>query len=739
MFKLKFKNINKIFVVLILFFVATASTLVAADEIRFRSNRFTQMEPMDFDAVNYNTDLTGFQVAGQNQYLTLFVNPYDLSIKVRNGITGYIWSSTLDDMENYRLNQTWRNFVSSAVTIDYVIGDATRSRESLLTNNSTFSIQNIENGFVAAIEFGSSGIKMDLAVVVENADVVVTVLNDSIYEPEGVQLISMQLFPFLGATFEDSVTGYMFIPDGAGALIRFEEMPEMNAPFRGMFYGDDYGISFGAATTINLPHVLIMPVYGMVHGVGQDAFLTIVEGGDHYAELIAHTAGTFTEFNWITPTFHYRQSYFQPTTRDITRGPTILLMQEERNQFDLIMRHRILSGNQADYVGMALTYQERLVETGVLTPLLENGPMLRLDILAAETEPGLIWNNLIVMTHVTDVVDMVASLQSHNVNQFMVNYFGWARGGLSNSFPYRSRFERRAGSRNEVHSTIQTLEEYGVPMFFHTDYVLVQRGANRLFGGTRINQQITTRPIDRTMIPKIALGQVERDLRNFERYGITNLAIMNTASFLYSTWNPGFEATRTQNLATNQAIIDQLNEGDIARTALYNPNANHWHQTLHFFDVPMTASGYLFATDTVPFLHIVLRGHINYYASPSNFSANSRGELLRKIEFGAYPSFILTNEPSHLLADTRSRNIFTSEFTLWEDTIVEYYQIINAALGEVRGQRIVTREVLTPGVVKVTYENQVQIIVNYTNHEFNFNNVIVEAEGFAVIRAGESR
>lgn len=740
MFKVKkipFKNPIKLLIVVVMLFSTTLSHTVIGSDIRFRSNRFTQMEEDDATLFNYNDSTDGFTLAASNKDLSLYVDENSLAIKLRNETTGYVWSSTLDTMEDHRLNETWRNFVHSAVTIDYVISDDNSSRESLTSNNSQVDFRLIDQGFQADIEFASSGIQIQLEVRLEDADLVVTVHNDSIYEPTDVRLIAMQLYPFFGATKEGDVPGYMFIPDGAGALIRFGETGiPMTTPFRAMIYGQDYGLGSGTVTTLNQPHVVRMPVYGMVHGINQNAFLTIIESGDHYAELIAYTAGLFTEFNWITPTFHYRQGYFQPTTRDAARGPTISMLQETRNHFDIKMRHRILSDDDANYVGMALSYQERLVELGILTPLEDMGPMMRLEFFGGEMEEGFLWNNIIAMTPIRDIPVFIDRLQAENVNEFLVTYMGWARGGFSNSFPNRSRFERSLGNRSDVNQVVEILAEQNIPLYFHTNFSSVNRGANRLFGGPRIAQQINTRPIGNLLNPRDALSQARSDLTNFSRYGIENLAIWVTTSMLYSTWEHGFEATRTENIAYTYELLELLSEGNINKTALYVPSAPFWSRTRRYFDIPMTASGYLFATDTVPFLHIVLRGYIDYYAPVSNFSANSRAELLRSIEFGAYPSFLLTSEPSHLLADTPSRDIFTSEFDVWEATIVDYYALVVETLGYVRGERIVAREILAPGVVKVSYSNDVQIVVNYTSRTFNHPGITVEAEDFLVIQGG---
>ena len=722
--------------------VLLRQVIIGADatDIRFLSNRFTQPEPESQLLINYNDTTTGFTLATENDYLALYVNQRSLAIKVRNLETGYVWSSTLDEMEDHRLNNTWRNFVDSAVTVDFIIGDGNVTRESLTLNNSDVQFQLVDSGFKADIVFGESQIQLQLIVTLEENDVVVTVPDASIYEPEDVQLITLQLYPFLGAAKEDDIPGYMFIPDGAGALIRFDAQAVlMSTPWRAMIYGFDEGITTGILSQVNAPFTVSMPVYGMVHGVHENALLTIVENGDFYGEIIAHTPGLMTEFNWITTLFHYRQFYNQPTTRDASRGPSIQLLQENRNRFDIVMRHRILSDTAADYVGMALAYQARLVELGVLTPITEPAPMMRLEFLGGETQAGLLWNTVVPMTPVREIPTKMTRLQDAGVSELMVVYFGWARGGLSNSFPERSRFERRLGNRNDVQTTIDELTAMDVPMYFHTDYTVANRGVGRLFGGPRLAEMINSQPTRRNqLVPQDALTQASRDVTNFANYGIERLALGTTASRVYSTHNSTGAASRSGNRDTVHELLVLLNENMVTKTALYEPIAPFWGHTINYFDIPMTTSGYLFATDTVPFLQIVLRGHINYYAPASNFSANSRQDVLRMIDYGVYPSFILTARPSHLLADTPSRWLFTSEFDVWEQAIVEYYQIIATTLGQVRGEAIVARSVLAPGVAKTTYANGVAIIVNYTPQDFHFGNITIAAEDFYVL-GGDGR
>ena len=54
--------------------------------------------------------------------------------------------------------------------------------------------------------------------------------------------------------------------------------------------------------------------------------------------------------------------------------------------------------------------------------------------------------------------------------------------------------------------------------------------------------------------------------------------------------------------------------------SLYKPNAYMWKYTKNYFDIPMYSSQYNNYSDSVPFIQIVLKGYMNYYAPFSNFS-----------------------------------------------------------------------------------------------------------------------
>jgi hypothetical protein len=166
---------------------------------------------------------------------------------------------------------------------------------------------------------------------------------------------------------------------------------------------------------------------------------------------------------------------------------------------------------------------------------------------------------------------------------------------------------------------------------------------------------------------------------------------------------------------------------------LYSPNDYMLEYADRVLNVPMHSSLYVYTSETVPFVQMVLKGYVDYFAPYANFFANSKEELLRMVEYGAYPSYYLTHESSYKLKFTNSDDIYTSAYKDWKEDIIATYQTMNGALKAVRDATIEDRIVPAPGVVKVVYSNGKAIVVNYTGADFDDNGTTVPAKGFKVI------
>jgi hypothetical protein len=217
-------------------------------------------------------------------------------------------------------------------------------------------------------------------------------------------------------------------------------------------------------------------------------------------------------------------------------------------------------------------------------------------------------------------------------------------------------------------------------------------------------------------------------VQNYEPLG---LALDEIGYNLYSDIKSGNFRNREDAIQRYREIIaDSWNS-----LAFYSPNAYMYDFMKAYFDMPVSNSGYIYTTDVVPFLQIVLAGYVPFYGKALNFSSDIKMDLLRHIDFGVYPSFIVTHEPTARFLKTNSNWIYTSAYEQWGQEVKDTYVWMNALLAPVIGEEITSREVLQPGVVATTYANGKQILVNYTDKTVLIEGTTVNALD-AAIREG---
>lgn len=120
------------------------------------------------------------------------------------------------------------------------------------------------------------------------------------------------------------------------------------------------------------------------------------------------------------------------------------------------------------------------------------------------------------------------------------------------------------------------------------------------------------------------------------------------------------------------------------------------------------------------------------YATYLNSVSHDQDTLLRLIEFGVYPAFVLTGEPAYKMKGTGASAITVSEYEYLAERITFYYEAMNEALAGVRGSEMIGHQRLAEGVVQVTYANQKTLTINYNETTFDTGEVTVEGKGVVV-------
>jgi hypothetical protein len=147
----------------------------------------------------------------------------------------------------------------------------------------------------------------------------------------------------------------------------------------------------------------------------------------------------------------------------------------------------------------------------------------------------------------------------------------------------------------------------------------------------------------------------------------------------------------------------------------------------------MTSMRYRIYTDTVPFLPYVLSGVMDKYSPYQNFISGSKVELLKMIDYGIYPSYLITSQSAYELQKTELQAIYSSSFSTWEGRIKSDCDFLKNGLSAISGAYVKARSQEALGVYKITYSNNVTIYVNYTNDTVNVDSQSLDALSYKVV------
>ena len=319
----------------------------------------------------------------------------------------------------------------------------------------------------------------------------------------------------------------------------------------------------------------------------------------------------------------------------------IVVYEQEMNDEDIQVKYIFNHGEQADYIGMAKTYQDYLIDQGVLSQKQGTSPdiPLRIDFLGAESQNGLFFKKMIPMTTTGEMQEILNDLQNDGIADIMVVFKGWNKGGVSGMNPVPVSFENKLGDQKEWNELIVSLKNKNIPLYFYDNYA-IGYGKSKRFS-VRKDAAIK---IDKTILEKKTYkdvyesfyylsGQkttdvIKANINQYKKQDISLVAVDGMSNILYSEMKKDTVLTRGYNASRYIDNANHLYE-NLDSVVMYEPNDYMLQYADAYLDIPMSTSQYTYLDDTVPFIQIVLKGYMDYYAPYSNFSANQQEELLR--------------------------------------------------------------------------------------------------------------
>jgi hypothetical protein len=568
-------------------------------------------------------------------------------------------------------------------------------------------------------------LEMDLRL--EGNDLVVEIPYSSLEYRSDCPIYTITPLPYFGAADQNEDDGFLFVPEGGGSIINYNNGKYSQNTYYANVYGWDMCLmrNFVVHNTRN---------YFNVFGQSCDgsSYICVMEGGAPYASVQAGVSGMVSNYNYVNAVYSIcqREDYNVSTMANAAVYAYLKELPDE----SIIQRYTFI--NSGDYVDMAVAYREYLEDEygDYLTLNDETEVPLAVEVVGAidkvQQVVGVPVSLPLKLTSYKGAANIITDLHDSGVNNLSVKFTGWCNGGVSQKMLSSVRLISALGTSGDLKKLTKTADELGVDLYL--DGITQYAHRSNIFNGfnsfTDAARQLTKQRAElfhlshvtystRTgfksyylLHTSLAQKMANNLVAAADKYG-ANVSFQDIGMDLSSDFTEDQYHSREQVMKLNQELLKSLDSKKVMIN-MGNDYAVPYVDLVTNMD--LKGSGYTLIDAEVPFYQIAIHGYVDYTGNPINICGNDQEELLRCVEYGAGLYFTVTEESSFAIQKTLYPEYYACEYDSWKDRMLEMYNRYNEELGHTFNQEMTGHEVLSPYVYCTSYADGTKVYVNYS-------------------------
>lgn len=505
----------------------------------------------------------------------------------------------------------------------------------------------------------------------------------------------------------------------------------------GNFILDDDGNPIPQTETVTVQDVLKI------------GYLAIIEEGDSLAKIAVKNGGSTHQFVSIYTTFNPRPQDTYVLEGGLAGNTNATWTVEAKRKYtgDYKIRLYMLK-DDVTYSEMARTYRDYLVNRGVLTKLenaSENIPLYLETLGAMEVSDSILGipvSKMVALTSFEHDEKILEELKKEGgITDVNLKLNGWYNGGLYwTTAANHVDIEKVLGGKDGFKKLLEYASDKPTTVFPDFDFSYVEwdemfdgfsqkkHQAKTIDGRNAFSQQYD--PAKQTFIDRglgIISPNVMEDFYNgvyedYKEFDVGSISVCTLGRDLNSDFNDDAPLTREDSKTLVKRLLAKIQEQN-GRVLVSGGNAYALPYVTDIVEVPLDDSGSRYACGSVPFMGMVLHGYKEFAGSALNLAGDYQYSLLKSIENGASPYFVVAYENTSELKGYSYSTIskyYSIRYMIWRDSIIQAYDLLNTALKSVRTATIESHEFLDHDnkVAKVTYSNGDVFYLNYQTSEY---------------------
>ncbi len=307
--------------------------------------------------------------------------------------------------------------------------------------------------------------------------------------------------------------------------------------------------------------------------------------------------------------------------------------------------------------------------------------------------------------------------EKYNITNINFKLTGFTNGGMYYTYPSRVKWERVLGGEDGFNDLITYSKEnaaLGNNLGIYPDFDFQYINNTALFDGIG-KSGTASKMVDNRYASKQVYSPITGEydsiyallvspdmlskfyakfVDKYGEYDLDTLSLSTLGSDLNSNFDMDNPISRDEAQEYVSDLLDKIDSD--YRVMIDKGNIYAVEYADHILDICTDSSYYRYSSYAIPFVGMILHGHVSYSGGALNYSGSPSYDILRSIESGAAPYYVLGYQNTDLMKDDELLSDYYSvDYESWYDDIIKNYYILNSELGDIQDYIISNHQLLT--------------------------------------------
>ena len=694
----------------------------------------------------------------ENNRFILHWNDTYKQVMLTDKQSGKLYSTMPSEAMQVRYDETGMKIlnnpqIESPVIVSYYtaesMGDETAYASTDAIGEGAVYTERIEGGIRVTYDFSNLEISVPVEYTIADDRFDITVNPAEVSDNGDNFVTGVAIAPFICGIKNDTEDSYLFLPDGSGALIEPKTIDLIGKQNEFKVYGDDLTVS--TFTLTNYERQVCLPVFGSKSG--NTAIAGIITSGAEQASFLTNVGSQNVGYSTIYPFFRIKgYANVKQPPRYLSANYEVKLYGKSISDTLLRVSYYFLSGDKANYNGMAEIYRGYLLENNKLVKSDKNETAVNLKILGGVQKKaytfGIPRTVLYSLTTVAQAQEMSEYFRENTEGEILVELYGFGQSGM-NTGKVGGGFKaaKKLGNKKQFSDFTEFCGTNKISLFMSFDIVRFKQSGNGFSTGkdtakspngqtaylyTFDNVTRNTTGERYMLLARKALAKAAQKAVNAANaYGIPGVGFDLLSHTVYSD----YAGADTQVCAGMADTVSEIFSKTKETNEILAHRANDYAAGCadYVIDTPLASSEYHIESVSVPFYSLVFRGYVPMGSESVNLSENWDKAILRCAESGAAPTFTLLYNSDETIVVSEFSSLCGSSYKGIRERIVKSVNDIHRLLARIDGAQITDHRILENKLRVTTFENGVRVAVNYTDEALTFEGNTVGKQSYLIL------